>query len=231
MRRVLLGVLVCVCAGTVLAQGQAPVTEKIEWTWTDRPEAPVAGLPNVLLVGDSITRGYYPATAKDLSGVANVYLFATSASSGDPRLPGQLRDYFSMIGVTFAVIHFNNGMHGWGYTEQQYAAGLPDLVEALSEGAPRAALVWANTTPVLHDSTDGGATNARIDERNRLAAVVMMRDHIAVDDQHGLMLKHPELHNGDVHFAETGYAVEAGQVAGAIRQGLGNREQGVGNRE
>jgi lysophospholipase L1-like esterase len=224
MRRVLLLVLVCVCAGTALARGQAPVTEKIEWTWTDRPEAPVAGLPNVLLVGDSITRGYYPATAKDLSGVANVYLFATSASSGDPRLPGQLRDYFNMIGVTFAVIHFNNGMHGWGYTEQQYAAGLADMIEALSEGAPRAALVWANTTPVLHDSTDGGATNARIDERNRLAAVVMMRDHIAVDDQHGLMLKHPKLHNGDVHFTEAGYAVEAGQVAGAIKQGLGVRD-------
>src|SRR5208283_5323221 len=137
MRRVLLLFLVGICGLSVWSVGQAPITEKIEWTWTDRPEAAVAGLPNVLLVGDSITRGYYAATAKDLSGVANVYLFATSAASGDPRLPGQLRDYFKMIGVTFAVIHFNNGMHGWRYTEQQYAAGLPDMIEALSEGAPR----------------------------------------------------------------------------------------------
>ena len=199
--------------------------------WTDRPETPVAGLPNVLLVGDSITRGYYPATVKELSGVANVYLFATSASSGDPRLPGQLRDYFSMIGVTFAVIHFNNGMHGWGYTEQQYAAGLPDMIEALSEGAPLAELVWASTTPVLHDSTHGEATNARIEERNRLAAVVMQNDKIPVDDQHGLMLKHPELHNGDVHFTEAGSALQAAQVAGAVREeGLG-KGIGTGNRE
>jgi hypothetical protein len=64
------------------AQARLPITEKIEWTWTDRPEAPVAGLPNVLLVGDSITRAYYPAVAKDLAGVANVYLFATSAPAG-----------------------------------------------------------------------------------------------------------------------------------------------------
>ena len=98
MRRVLLLALVCLCVGAVWLDGQVPITEKIEWTWTDRPEASVAGLPNVLLVGDSITRGYYPATAKELSGVANVYLFATSASSGDPRLPGQLRDYFDMMG-------------------------------------------------------------------------------------------------------------------------------------
>jgi hypothetical protein len=227
MRRMILLVLVCFCALGVSAQTRVPTTEKIEWTWTDRPEAPVAGLPNVLLVGDSITRGYYPATAKELSGVANVYLFATSASSGDPRLPGQLRDYFSMMGLTFAVIHFNNGMHGWGYTEKQYTEGLPAMIEALSEGAPQAVLVWASTTPVLHDSTDGQSTNARIDERNRLAEVVMKNDRIALDDQHALMVKHPELHNGDVHFTEEGSALQATQVAGSVRVGLleaGNRE-------
>jgi lysophospholipase L1-like esterase len=223
MRRILLLVLVCFFAPGAFAQGRVPVTEKIEWTWTDRPEAAVAGLPNVLLVGDSITRGYYPATVKELSGVANVYLFATSASSGDPRLPGQLRDYFNMMGVTFAVVHFNNGMHGWGYTEKEYAEGLPDVIEALSEGAPQAELVWANTTPVLHDSTNGQSTNVRIDERNRLAAALMKNDRIAVDDQHALMLKHPELHNGDVHFTEEGSALQAAQVAEAIRAALGKR--------
>jgi GDSL-like Lipase/Acylhydrolase family len=223
MRRILLSVLVCLCTLGVWAQGRVPVTEKIEWTWTDRPETAVAGLPNVLLVGDSITRGYYPATTKELSGVANVYLFATSASSGDERLPGQLRDYFSMMGISFAVIHFNNGMHGWGYTEKQYADGLPGMIAALRAGAPHAVLVWANTTPVLHDSTNGQSTNARIDERNLLAAALMKNDRIAVDDQHGLMVKHPELHNGDVHFTKAGSALQAVQVAGSIRSVLGKR--------
>jgi hypothetical protein len=138
-------------------------------------------------------------------------------------LPGQLRDYFNMMGVTFAVVHFNNGMHGWGYTEKEYAEGLPDVIEALSEGAPQAELVWANTTPVLHDSTNGQSTNVRIDERNRLAAALMKNDRIAVDDQHALMLKHPELHNGDVHFTEEGSALQAAQVAEAIRAALGKR--------
>lgn len=75
--------LLCGCILTAVAQPPVPITEKIEWTWTDRPEAPVAGRPNVLLVGDSITRAYYPAVANDLRGVANVYLFASSACSGD----------------------------------------------------------------------------------------------------------------------------------------------------
>ena len=220
MRRVALMVTMFVLGAVAWAQATLPITEKIEWTWTDRPDSPAAALPNVLLVGDSITRGYYPATAKELDGVANVYLFATSASSSDKRLPGQLRDYFAMMGLRFAVIHFNNGMHGWGYTEQEYARGLPGMIRSLREGAPHAALVWASTTPVLHDSTKGESSNARIDERNRLAAEIMVREGIAIDDQHALMLKHADLHNGDVHFTDAGYAVQAEQVARSVRAEL-----------
>jgi len=103
-----MAIAILACALTAAAQAQLPITEKIEWTWTDRAEAPDAKLPNVLLAGDSITRAYFPAVTEQLKGVANVYLFATSAA-GDARLPAQLRDYFSMMGVRFAVIHFNNG--------------------------------------------------------------------------------------------------------------------------
>lgn len=224
MRRVCFFAALFFCAWSATAQSRVPITEKIEWTWTDRPDSAVAGLPNVLLEGDSITRGYYPAAVKDLAGVANVYLFATSASSGDPRLPGQLRDYFSMMGLKFAVVHFNNGMHGWGYTEPQYGVGLPGMIAALRKGAPRATLIWADTTPVLHDSISdpatGGSSNARIDERNRLAAAIMSKEGIAIDDQHALMLAHQDTHNGDVHFTEAGSAIQAAQVAQSIRHAL-----------
>ena len=220
MRRILLLFAMGAVALAAVAQARLPITEKIEWTWSDRPEKPVAGLPNVLLAGDSITRGYYPAVAGDLAGVANVYLFASSTCSGDPRLPGQLSDYFKMMGLKFAVIHFNNGMHGWGYSEAEYAAGLPAMIAALRAGAPDAKLIWANTTPVLHDATDGAA-NARIDERNRLADDLMKRKGFPMDDLHGLMLKHQDLHEGDVHFTKAGYAVQAEQVAATIREALG----------
>ena len=42
---------------------------------TDTP-----GLPRVLLIGDSITRGYYPAVEKQLAGKACVARLTTSAS-------------------------------------------------------------------------------------------------------------------------------------------------------
>jgi GDSL-like Lipase/Acylhydrolase family len=232
MRR-LLQISFCIatsfCALGAVAQARLPITEKIEWTWSDRPVKPAAGLPNVLVEGDSITRGYYPAVEKDLNGVANVYLFATSACSGDPRLPGQLRDYFKMMGLKFAVVHFNNGMHGWGYSEAQYTAGLPKMVAALRAGAPEAKLIWATTTPLLGNSaTPGGpgapqATNARIDARNRMAAALMRREGIPTDELHALMLKHQVLHSGDVHYTEAGYAVAGEQAAATIRAALGKR--------
>jgi lysophospholipase L1-like esterase len=174
-------------------------------------------LPNVLLLGDSITRAYYPETAKELDGVANVYLFSTSCSSGDPRLVGQIRDYFAMASVPFSVVHFNNGMHGWGYSEVQYSNGLPGLISALRAGAPKSKLVWATTTPIRKDAPDVGRTNMRIEERNRLAAAVMRRDAISIDDQHALMMEHQDMHGDDVHFTKEGSAMQAKKVADSLR--------------
>lgn len=219
-KTVVLLATIAACGLGAVAQARLPITEQIEWTWAVRPEAPVPGLPNVLLVGDSITRGYYPEVVNDLKGAANVYLFASSICSGDPRLAWQLREYLATTGVDFAVVHFNNGMHGWAYTEQQYAAGLPKMIAALRKGAPHAKLIWANTTPVLHDAASNGATNSRIDERNDLAAKLMHRDGISIDNLHALMLKHQDLHNGDVHFTAAGYTLLAQQAAATIRASL-----------
>jgi hypothetical protein len=212
------------CAGCVLSAGVArgqdagkSILEKIEWTWAAQPDHPDASLPNVLLLGDSITRGYYPEVVKLMEGRANCYLFATSAASGDPRLVLQVKEYFGMMPLRFAVIHFNNGMHGWGYTEEAYAKGLPELVKALQAKSSGAKLVWAMTTPV-HASDAGGATNARIDERNTEALTTMRRFQIPVDDQHALMSGHDGLHNGNVHYTEAGSAVQAEQVVKSIEE-------------
>src|ERR1700730_11764980 len=66
-----------------VAQGHRSIPEEIEWTWEVRPSHPDPKLPNVLLLGDSITRAYYPGVLHGLDGHANVYLLATSASVGD----------------------------------------------------------------------------------------------------------------------------------------------------
>ena len=216
MKKLLLVVfmgLAVICAGA--AEKRKSVTEKIEWTYTDRPETPDASLPNVLLVGDSITRAYYKAVADDLAGKANCYYFSSSVSIGDERLAPQLAEYFKMIDVRFDVVHFNNGMHGWGYTEDEYRRYFPELLTAVRAGAPSARLVWATITPVRKDKS-GGATNARIDTRNVIAAEFITKQEIATDNQHALMLSHQDLHADDVHFNAEGSTIQGKQVAASV---------------
>lgn len=207
------------CVVATLTAQKVSLPEPIEWTWEARPTLHVESLPNVLLLGDSITRAYYPEVNKDLSGIANVYLLATSASVGDPRLVRQIADFGALERVRFEVVHFNNGMHGWGYTESQYRGGFASFLHAVQEipGNPR--LVWATTTPVQRDESDG-PSNARIDARNRIAASFVNAEKIVIDDQHTLMAAHQDQHQDNVHYQEAGAALMGDQAASIIREQL-----------
>ncbi len=212
--------LIHLLVATVAAIAQTSTThkgalERVEWTWAERPATLNPALPNVLLVGDSITRAYFPDVVTLLAGKANVYLFATSACSGDPRLPTQLNEFFTMEHLTFSVIHFNNGMHGWEYSEAEYSAGLPALVRALQQGASGSTLIWASTTPV-HTAADFGASNERINARNAAALSQMKSAGIPVDDQNLLMSLHDDLHRDNVHYKSEGSQIQAKQVAQVI---------------
>lgn len=195
-------------------QGAGIPKEEIEWTWSDHSATLDPKLPNLLLVGDSITRAYFPEVAKRFAGKANVYLFATSCSSGDPRLTQQLHLYFETA-PTFRVIHFNNGMHGWDYSEAAFMAGLPGMIRELKKESHGSRLIWATITPVRKDNSEG-ATNARIDARNALALAVMKHEGIPVDDQHALMEGHEDLHLDDVHFNDKGSEIQGDQAAKSI---------------
>ncbi len=200
------------CAGS--KDRPAPV-EKVEWTWSDRPAAADVRLPNVLLLGDSITRGYYEPAEDLLAGKANVYLFATSAAVGADMLLEQIRAYRKMVGIRFDVVHLNNGMHGIGYSEAEYRARYPAFLATVRSQWPAARCIVATTTPVRLDSEDAPA-NARIVVRNATAAENAARSGCRIDDQHALMLQHQDLHDGNVHYTAAGSRVQAEQVAASV---------------
>lgn len=204
----------------VAAQKATSIPEEIEWTWEVRPPHPDPRLPNVLLLGDSITRNYYPEVVSELAGVANIYLMASSTSVGDPRLPRQIAEFATMEGVHFSVVHFNNGMHGWDYSETQYREGFPDFLRAVKKLAVKnGALVWATITPVARDTTNG-ATNQRVDARNAIASSLVEAAGIPLDDQHALMMQHQDLHEDAVHFNASGSVLQGAQAAATIKTAL-----------
>ena len=201
------------------AQATGSLLEDIEWTWEVRPTHYDPKLPNVLLLGDSITRNYYPAVVRRLTGKANVYLMATSASVGDPRLPLQISDFATAQTVHFSLVHFNNGMHGWAYSESQYERAFPSFLRAIQDSTPGARLIWTTTTPVKVDASPG-PTNSRIEARNAIAKTFVQKAGLPIDDQHELMMHHLDTYEDTVHFNGSGAEIQGAQATATIEAAL-----------
>ena len=100
-------------------------------------------LPRVLLIGDSVSRGYTQAARTALVGKANVH--RAPANCG-PTTSG-LKNIEAWLGDgKWDVIHFNFGIHDRSVPVADYTARLEKLVERLQ--ATGATLVWASTTPI-----------------------------------------------------------------------------------
>lgn len=207
--------LILLASKLLPAQSSRSLLEEIEWTWEVRPTQYDPKLPNVLLLGDSITRSYYPAVTRRLTGKANVYLMATSASVGDPRLPLQISDFVTAQAVHFSLVHFNNGMHGWAYTESQYEHAFPAFLRAIQDAAPGARVIWTTTTPVKADFSPG-PTNSRIESRNAIAKTFVQKAGLPIDDQHELMMHHLDTFQDNVHFNEEGAEIQSVQAVATI---------------
>jgi len=174
----------------------------------------------VALTKDFLPRLTYPVR----TGVHQDTAFALgqvldyARAVGDPALPAQLTTFLSE--AKFDVVHFNIGMHGWEYTEEEYRRYLPELLNAIRKGAPGAKLIWASTTPVRQDKSPG-PNNARIHARNQIAREYFEKQGIAIDDLNALMTPHPDLHKDDVHFNDEGSAILARKVAESITASWG----------
>src|SRR6185369_3868383 len=84
-----------------------PAREAIEWCDIWISHANETNLPRVLLIGDSITREYYPEVEKRLAGKAFVARLTTSRFVSDPVLLKETELVLDQ--ARFDVIHLNNG--------------------------------------------------------------------------------------------------------------------------
>ena len=198
-----------------------PSRESIEWCDIWISHANETNLPRVLLIGDSITRAYYPEVEKRLAGKAFVARLATSRFVADPVL---LKEITLVLGATgFDIIHFNNGMHGWQHSEAEYREAFPQCVAAIRARAPKAKLIWATTTPlrdgkaVTYD-TQAEYSNERVAARNAIAAEIVTEQKIPIDDLYAAMRAHPEYHSDNVHFNDQGIQIQAAQVSAQIEK-------------
>lgn len=194
--------------------------EDTEWVEISLPGLHKTNQPHVLLIGDSITGGYFWQVTEQLKDKAIVARLSTSKSVGDPGLLQEVSYVLSQC--KFEVIHFNNGLHGRDYTEEDYREHFPDLITTIRKGAPHAKLIWASTTPTREGEKFEviSAFTQRVRERNRIAAEILGREGIPVNDLYSLVAEHPDYFADGVHFNPAGVKVLAEQVAERIAAAL-----------
>ena len=176
-----------------------------------------ADKPRVLLIGDSISIGYTPATVKLLDGVAKVTHHpgnAENTRNGLKKLPDWLKD------GPFDVIHFNWGLWdlrngGTAVPIDEYEKNLRELVRQLQ--ATKAKLIWCSITPVPEGAA--GRTNKEVLAYNAVARKIMDENRIPCDDLYAFAeprlakIQQPK----NVHFSNDGSATLAKQVAESIK--------------
>ena len=210
----------------------------LSWQFTPDP-----ALPNVLILGDSISIGYTLQVRELLKGKANVYRptnpngtrpeNCSDSSKGVAKLDRWLSD------TDWSVIHFNWGLHDLKHvneagkhsksndpksptlaTVEVYSMNLELIVEKLKATDTR--LVFATTTPVVKGTLNPLRETDAPARYNAAALEVVKANGIRVNDLYAFCKPHlaewqlPK----NVHFKAAGSAALAKQVATVISEEL-----------
>jgi lysophospholipase L1-like esterase len=204
---------------------------------------PVEGLPNVLILGDSISIGYTLKVRELLKGKANVYRPVNKQGTRPVNCSGTT-DGLKRCGATLKahqwdVIHFNWGLHDLKHVQkagthdksndpnsptqvtiEEYEANLAKIIAELRK--TEAKLVFATTTPVVPGTLNPLRTPEAPVEYNKAALKLMEKNNIPVNDLYAYCLPNLEKWQKpkNVHFNDLGNAELAKEVAKVISEQL-----------
>lgn len=193
--------------------------ERWEWiqSWCD--ETAQEDLPRVLLVGDSITRGYQDSVRKKLAGVCYVDYIATSYAV-DSSIYNVIVKAMA-ADSKYELIHMNHGLHGQHMSKRTYKSRMKKLLLKLAENSK---LILATTTNVYRYGTHrpDGAWTKRVKERNRAVTELASELNCPIDDLYASCLTIPlEGRNIDgTHYEALGYDILSDAVAESIKSAI-----------
>lgn len=193
-------------------------------------------LPNVLIIGDSISIGYTPFVKKALEGRANVI---HNEGNAQHTGTGLIKLDYWLGEKEWDVIHFNWGLWDLCYrseqsnvygnrdkingtvtfTPQEYGVNLEKIVIQLKE--TKAKLIFA-TISYVPEGEAGRFVND--DKRyNKVATKIMKKHGIQINKLNGIsrrIHRNQKKVKGDVHFTAEGYELLAKQVTEKIMENL-----------
>ena len=198
------------------------------------PIVEVEGLPNVLIIGDSISIGYTLPTRALLQGKVNLHRIPTN---GGPTTKG-LSDIDKWLGKRkWDLIHFNWGLHDLKFMGKDgtnlvpkekggvvqvplpdYEKNLERLVARMKKGAKQ--LVWRNTTPIPAGSKARYVGDSV--KYNQAAAQIMKRHGVPTLDLFNPSKQNMKawMREANVHYFPAGSQALAEIVAEDIKKRL-----------
>lgn len=202
----------------------------------DPPKEIDPKLPNVLLIGDSISIGYMLDVRKQLNGQANVFRPPTNCG---PTTRG-IESIDAWIGDRkWDVIHWNHGLHDLKYLGpngenladpklptsrpqvplEQYKANLKKLAERIKRTGAK--VIWCETTPVPKGAKGRVVGDSKI--YNEAAAEVMKEvGGISINPLYDFAIENSKMQReANVHYTPEGSAKLAEQVSNTVRKALG----------
>lgn len=191
--------------------------ETYEWDNIWYEQAPKDDKARALVIGDSISCGYRRKINDILHNKMYVDGYGTSKALDNPYFIETARLVIHQQRHT-KLIQFNNGLHGWHLSLQQYKLLYVQMIRNLIKLCPNAKIIIALTTPVRDkdDLDKFDARNEIVLQRNEIATQLAARHGFYVNDFYTPLASRPDLFLSDgVHLNQNGYeqlAKQCGQV-------------------
>lgn len=196
-------------------------------------------LPNVLLIGDSISIGYTPFVQDLLKNKAHVFrpMLENGKAENCSGTTNGVENIERWLGTTkWDVIHFNFGLHDLKHVNPEtgaastnskdpvqaspgkYKKNLQEIVKKLKQSGAK--LIFATTTP-YPDKTNGPLREPGMPKKyNNVAIKIMNRNGISINDLYAFVV--PRMNEiqlpNNVHFSKEGYYELAKKVSDRISE-------------
>ena len=184
---------------------------------------------NVLLIGDSIRRGYCETVRQELADVANVF-WPDENCRNSQYIVTRIRAWSAKIPSDLDLIQFNCGQWDvahWNGDEdsltspEEYGRMIRMIIRQLKKYYPKAELVFATTSAMNPTGVVGvnPRTNPEIVRYNEIGVAVAGEMGVLINDLYGVTMQYgEEMFSDYVHL--TGYGFEQlGKVVAAFIRG------------
>lgn len=186
--------------------------ETYEWDRVWLEHAPDSNKPRVLYVGDSISAATWRVATAEAKEEIYFDGFATSKALDNPYFIEALSLFARQEGYRSAVL-FNNGLHGWHLTEEEYAEYYERMLGKFKELFGDTPIVLLLTTHIVD-----AERNERVKARNEIVLEIAKKYSLKVVDYYSLTTDESLISADGVHLTETGYKGLAKAALAAARE-------------